>query len=56
MLHCANEQEGFNTFYKLLDEFQNQNKNVGRDLSEAKASEGDKYNLEEVIGRKNINV
>ncbi|BAY27716.1 hypothetical protein NIES2100_75410 [Calothrix sp. NIES-2100] len=27
MLNCANEQEGFNTFYKLLDEFQNRNKN-----------------------------
>jgi hypothetical protein len=44
MLHCANEQEGFNAFYKLLDEFQNRNKNE-------KASEGNKQNLEEFIGR-----
>ncbi|MBW4645780.1 MAG: hypothetical protein KME23_22795 [Goleter apudmare HA4340-LM2] len=28
MLHCGNEQEGFNTFYRLLDEFQNRDKSL----------------------------
>ena len=28
MLHCGSEQEGFNAFYRLLDEFQNRNKNL----------------------------
>jgi hypothetical protein len=32
MLHCGSEQEGFNAFYKLLDEFQNRNKSLDRDV------------------------
>ncbi|BAY91453.1 MULTISPECIES: hypothetical protein [unclassified Tolypothrix] len=50
MLHCKSEQEGFNTFYKLLEEFQHHNKNVGGDLSDAKSYEDNKHNIEEVIG------
>ncbi len=37
MLHCANEQEGFNTFYKLLEEFQNSNKNLEEELFNEKS-------------------
>ncbi|WP_375514201.1 hypothetical protein [uncultured Nostoc sp.] len=28
MLHCGSEQEGFNSFYRLLDEFQNRDKSL----------------------------
>lgn len=28
MLHCGSEQEGFNTFYQLLDEFQKRDKSL----------------------------
>ncbi|MEH2325751.1 MAG: hypothetical protein V7K32_19740 [Nostoc sp.] len=28
MLHCGTEQEGFNSFYLLLDEFQNRDKSL----------------------------
>ncbi|MBD2194792.1 MULTISPECIES: hypothetical protein [Calothrix] len=51
MLHCANEQEGFNTFYKLLSEFQNRQKNLKGDLFDKQSSAENKPNLEEVIGR-----
>ncbi|BAY61857.1 hypothetical protein NIES22_19240 [Calothrix brevissima NIES-22] len=51
MLHCANEQEGFNTFYKLLGEFQNRQKNLKGDLFDKQSSAENKPNLEEVIGR-----
>ena len=33
MLHCGNEQEGFNAFYRLLDEFQNREQSLDRDYS-----------------------
>lgn len=33
MLYCGNEQEGFNAFYRLLDEFQNRERSLDRDYS-----------------------
>ncbi|NMG18980.1 hypothetical protein [Brasilonema bromeliae] len=43
MLHCTNEQEGFSVFYKLLDEFQNREKNLGDDsFGESKTKQGAK--------------
>ncbi|WP_238361118.1 hypothetical protein [Iningainema tapete] len=40
MLHCGSEQEGFNTFYRLLDEFQNRNKSLNvNELSKIASSE-----------------
>ncbi len=38
MLYSGSEQEGFNTFYKLLDEFQNRNKSLDMPLFDAKPS------------------
>ena len=34
MLYCGNEQEGFNAFYRLLDEFQNREQSLDRDYSD----------------------
>ncbi|KYC40110.1 hypothetical protein WA1_29635 [Scytonema hofmannii PCC 7110] len=31
MLYCGNEQEGFNAFYRLLNEFKMRNKSLGGD-------------------------
>lgn len=46
MLHCANEQEGFNAFYKLLDEFQNRNKSLDGDLFDEKVDRANKQSKE----------
>ncbi|MDZ8056011.1 MAG: hypothetical protein RMX68_031560 [Aulosira sp. ZfuVER01] len=44
MLHCGSEKEGFQTFYRLLDEFQNRNK----------SSDGD--DLDEIASQKNTQI
>ncbi|MDF5723844.1 MAG: papain fold toxin domain-containing protein [Rhizonema sp. PD37] len=51
MLHCANEQEGFSSFYRLLDEFQNQSKSLDGDSLDEIAPKANKQSIEEVIGR-----
>ena len=44
MLHCGSEQEGFNTFYRLLDEFQNRNKSL------------DGYELDKIASEENTQI
>ncbi len=39
MLHCGSEQEGFNAFYRLLNEFKMRNKSLGGDELDKIASE-----------------
>ncbi|MDF5714327.1 MAG: hypothetical protein PUP93_10635 [Rhizonema sp. NSF051] len=51
MLHCANEQEEFSSFYRLLDEFQNQSKSLDGDSLDEIAPKANKQSIEEVIGR-----
>jgi hypothetical protein len=51
MLHCGNKQEGFNAFYRLLDEFQNRDKSKDGDwVDDLKRKQATKNQQELVTG------
>lgn len=49
MLYCHHEKDGFENFFKLLEDFKGRDKSLERDELDEMAFEDNKQTLEEVI-------